>query len=313
MATAGLGNDIWTIPFHNIKKIFKVSGQHPDCKYEVSCRLTISAAPLCRRSVLYARGSLDATVLPLLLPARLPDSKHLRDGLYACRPVNRLRHFEHLCDDLPVYSGLVLLERMDWPICGHLYQDQHLFVVQGSDADRHGPHHHEHSNPAPDGSITYQGEEGPDLPDVLCWFPVRTSALSGIGTVMLTDAFLELSWSAVCACNRSSSSPSLPIPPVSCTNQSQTFTDGDDSDDNAPAVYWSIAECDIAIICACMPFLPSLLKSLFPSVFGELSKARAESATPEASQSTQASQSTSVSHDSVGKEKDVVWQMESSA
>jgi hypothetical protein len=62
-----------------------------------------------------------------------------------------------------------------------------------------------------------------------------------------------------------------------------------------------------------MPFLPSLLKSLFPSVFGELSKARAENATPEASQSTQASQSTSVSHDSVGKEKDVVWQMESSA
>lgn len=110
------------------------------------------------------------------------------------------------------------------------------------------------------------------------------------------------------------------MPPVSCTpNQSQTSSDGDDSDDNAPAVFWSIAECDIAIICACMPFLPSLLKALFPSVFGELSKMRAESATPEASQSTQASQSpqasqsTSVSQDTVGKEKDLAWQMESSA
>ncbi|RMJ28911.1 hypothetical protein PHISP_00250 [Aspergillus sp. HF37] len=63
-----------------------------------------------------------------------------------------------------------------------------------------------------------------------------------------------------------------------------------------------------------MPFLPSLLKTLFPSVFGELSKMRAERATPEVSQFTsETSQSTSVSQDSVGKEKDVVWQMESSA
>ncbi|RMJ27245.1 hypothetical protein PHISP_01897 [Aspergillus sp. HF37] len=39
--------------------------------------------------------------------------------------------------------------------------------------------------------------------------------------------------------------------------------------DNAAAVYWSVAESDIAIICACMPFVPSLLKHLLPSVFGE--------------------------------------------
>ncbi|RJE22111.1 hypothetical protein PHISCL_05550 [Aspergillus sclerotialis] len=45
--------------------------------------------------------------------------------------------------------------------------------------------------------------------------------------------------------------------------------------DNAPAVYWSVVECDIAIICACMPFLPSLLQSLFPSIFGELSNKQA--------------------------------------
>lgn len=30
-----------------------------------------------------------------------------------------------------------------------------------------------------------------------------------------------------------------------------------------------MAESDIAIICACMPFVPSLFKHLFPSVFGE--------------------------------------------
>jgi hypothetical protein len=41
------------------------------------------------------------------------------------------------------------------------------------------------------------------------------------------------------------------------------------SDDNAAAVYWSVAESDIAIICACMPFIPSLLKHVLPSVFGE--------------------------------------------
>lgn len=39
-------------------------------------------------------------------------------------------------------------------------------------------------------------------------------------------------------------------------------------DDNTPAIYWSVVECDIAIICACMPSLPSLLKNLFPSIFG---------------------------------------------
>ncbi|KAJ6007265.1 hypothetical protein N7540_011241 [Penicillium herquei] len=40
------------------------------------------------------------------------------------------------------------------------------------------------------------------------------------------------------------------------------------SDANTPAVYWSVVECDVAIICACMPCIPSLLKNLFPSVFG---------------------------------------------
>ncbi|KAJ5628174.1 hypothetical protein N7490_010402 [Penicillium lividum] len=37
---------------------------------------------------------------------------------------------------------------------------------------------------------------------------------------------------------------------------------------NTPAIYWSVVECDVAIICACMPSLPSLLKNIFPSVFG---------------------------------------------
>jgi hypothetical protein len=39
-------------------------------------------------------------------------------------------------------------------------------------------------------------------------------------------------------------------------------------DDNTPAIYWSVVECDVAIICACMPAIPSLLKHLFPSLFG---------------------------------------------
>ncbi|KAK1142066.1 hypothetical protein N8T08_008148 [Aspergillus melleus] len=42
--------------------------------------------------------------------------------------------------------------------------------------------------------------------------------------------------------------------------------------DNNPAIYWSIVECDVAIICACMPCIPSLLKPLFPSCFGNTRK-----------------------------------------
>ncbi|KAG2420252.1 hypothetical protein HFD88_005053 [Aspergillus terreus] len=38
--------------------------------------------------------------------------------------------------------------------------------------------------------------------------------------------------------------------------------------DNNPAIYWSVVECDVAIICACMPCLPSLLKPIFPACFG---------------------------------------------
>ncbi|KAL4751314.1 hypothetical protein BDW72DRAFT_203155 [Aspergillus terricola var. indicus] len=37
--------------------------------------------------------------------------------------------------------------------------------------------------------------------------------------------------------------------------------------DNNPAIYWSIVECDVAIICACMPCLPPLLKPIFPRCF----------------------------------------------
>ncbi|KAF3391414.1 hypothetical protein F1880_007957, partial [Penicillium rolfsii] len=51
-------------------------------------------------------------------------------------------------------------------------------------------------------------------------------------------------------------------------SKSSNVTCGFSSDDNTPAIYWSVVECDIAIICACMPSLPSLLKNLFPSIFG---------------------------------------------
>ncbi|KAL4765021.1 uncharacterized protein BDW70DRAFT_147325 [Aspergillus foveolatus] len=37
--------------------------------------------------------------------------------------------------------------------------------------------------------------------------------------------------------------------------------------DNNPAIYWSMVECDVAIICACMPCLPPLLKPIFPRCF----------------------------------------------
>lgn len=39
-------------------------------------------------------------------------------------------------------------------------------------------------------------------------------------------------------------------------------------DDNAPAVYWSVLECDIAIVCACMPALRIILGAFFPKYFG---------------------------------------------
>ncbi|PWY89158.1 hypothetical protein BO70DRAFT_350390 [Aspergillus heteromorphus CBS 117.55] len=35
-----------------------------------------------------------------------------------------------------------------------------------------------------------------------------------------------------------------------------------------PAIYWSMVECDVAIVCACMPCLPSLLRPIFPTCFG---------------------------------------------
>lgn len=39
-------------------------------------------------------------------------------------------------------------------------------------------------------------------------------------------------------------------------------------DENAPAVYWSVLECDIAIVCACMPALRIVLGAIFPKYFG---------------------------------------------
>ncbi|QKX57839.1 uncharacterized protein TRUGW13939_04959 [Talaromyces rugulosus] len=38
--------------------------------------------------------------------------------------------------------------------------------------------------------------------------------------------------------------------------------------DNAPAIYWSVLECDIAILCACMPALRIILGAVFPEYFG---------------------------------------------
>jgi hypothetical protein len=38
--------------------------------------------------------------------------------------------------------------------------------------------------------------------------------------------------------------------------------------DNAPGVYWSVLECDIFIISACLPSVRSLLGKMFPSWFG---------------------------------------------
>ncbi|KAJ5781994.1 uncharacterized protein N7518_010477 [Penicillium psychrosexuale] len=38
---------------------------------------------------------------------------------------------------------------------------------------------------------------------------------------------------------------------------------------NTPAIYWSVVECDVAIICACMPAIPSLLRNISPFLFGQ--------------------------------------------
>ncbi|KAH7139806.1 hypothetical protein B0J13DRAFT_478123 [Dactylonectria estremocensis] len=38
--------------------------------------------------------------------------------------------------------------------------------------------------------------------------------------------------------------------------------------DNSPAVYWSVLECDMFIICACMPAIRSVLSRLAPDFFG---------------------------------------------
>ncbi|KAK5213276.1 hypothetical protein LTR20_009396 [Exophiala xenobiotica] len=38
--------------------------------------------------------------------------------------------------------------------------------------------------------------------------------------------------------------------------------------DNSPAVYWSVLECDMFIICCCMPSTRNLLKRIFPTCFG---------------------------------------------
>ncbi|KAL6231887.1 hypothetical protein BDW75DRAFT_243484 [Aspergillus navahoensis] len=36
---------------------------------------------------------------------------------------------------------------------------------------------------------------------------------------------------------------------------------------NNLAIYWSMAECDVAIICPCMPCIPPLLEPIFPRRF----------------------------------------------
>ncbi|RAL13436.1 CFEM domain-containing protein [Aspergillus homomorphus CBS 101889] len=50
--------------------------------------------------------------------------------------------------------------------------------------------------------------------------------------------------------------------------------------DNNPAIYWSMVECDVAIVCACMPCLPALLKPLLPACFGSRYYASADEQTP---------------------------------
>ncbi|KAF9893352.1 hypothetical protein FE257_011784 [Aspergillus nanangensis] len=51
--------------------------------------------------------------------------------------------------------------------------------------------------------------------------------------------------------------------------------------DNNPAIFWSVVECDVAIICACLPCLPSLLQPCFPGCFGSTRQyPKAENRTP---------------------------------
>ncbi|PYH48072.1 CFEM domain-containing protein [Aspergillus saccharolyticus JOP 1030-1] len=50
--------------------------------------------------------------------------------------------------------------------------------------------------------------------------------------------------------------------------------------DNNPAIYWSMVECDVAIVCACMPCLPALLKPLLPACFGSRYYATTDEQTP---------------------------------
>ncbi|KAH7007257.1 hypothetical protein EDB80DRAFT_718487 [Ilyonectria destructans] len=38
--------------------------------------------------------------------------------------------------------------------------------------------------------------------------------------------------------------------------------------DNSPAIYWSVLECDMFIICACMPAIRSILSKMAPEFFG---------------------------------------------
>ncbi|RSL59476.1 hypothetical protein CEP53_005761 [Fusarium sp. AF-6] len=42
--------------------------------------------------------------------------------------------------------------------------------------------------------------------------------------------------------------------------------------DNSPAIYWSVLECDMFIICACLPALRSVLSKLAPRFFGTTRK-----------------------------------------
>jgi hypothetical protein len=43
-------------------------------------------------------------------------------------------------------------------------------------------------------------------------------------------------------------------------------------DDNTPAVYWSVLECDMFIICACLPAIRSILAKLAPALLGSDNK-----------------------------------------
>lgn len=88
----------------------------------------------------------------------------------------------------------------------------------------------------------------------------------------------ECSWlgllslsSAVCGYSRCYNLRRRKTRPVSIVErnnepfQTDTFTV-----DNAPAVYWSVLECDMFIICACLPALRSVLVRLAPGVFSTL-------------------------------------------